>query len=72
MTSLALRMSITIKGECLPQRWRTSIHVMILKEYGNYDVSKCRSIQLLEPDLNGILKIKVNKVMNGTMTYKRS
>lgn len=63
MDILTLRMTIPIIAEFVPKRWDQSIHVMIPKDEYKYNVDRLRDIQLLEPDLNAVLKIKVNQVI---------
>lgn len=52
-------MSIPLKGEFSPNRWRSSVHIMLQKQQGFPHVDRLRSIQLLDPEYNSLLKMKV-------------
>ena len=65
---LTFHMNIPIIGQFVPKRWKQSIHILIPKDASNNQLNKLRTIQLLEPDFNALLKIKLNKVLTYSKT----
>ena len=60
-TILTKCLNIPIEGHFSPEKWKTSIHTMIPKDPDNIYIDRLRIIQLLEPDYNGLMKMKINK-----------
>ena len=53
------------------ERWRSATNVMILKETGNYDIDRLRTIVLYEADFNHNNKFFGKSIMNHTVPNKR-
>ena len=55
----SLRMSVPLKGRFSPIRWQSSVHIILEKIPGFPHVDLLRSIQLLDPEYNSLLKMKI-------------
>ena len=58
---LHLKLLTTLQGSIVPNSWGKSTHVMIPKTKGYLHVNKLRTIQIIEAELNIMLKFIVNK-----------
>ena len=52
-------MSIPIKGKFSPLCWQSSVHIILQKKQVFPHVDRLHSIQLLDPEYNEILKMKI-------------
>ena len=58
---LAKMISIPFQYCFAPKRWQRSIHFMLEKVQGTPRIDKLRIIQLIEADLNAMLKVKIGR-----------
>ena len=60
---IRLTSNLCIRTGYILERWRLATHVMLQKKVDNIDVSKMRTICLMEADLNQVLKWASREIM---------